>query len=84
MWCSRPGRPLPAKVTEFPSDVSVYGIQGLVGNSQDWCTISGDPGHATYRGSAWSHSFLQTPAYLLPIQKNVRTETAGVRLVRSL
>ena len=34
---SHPGRPLPARVTDYPADCSVYGVRGLAGNSRTWC-----------------------------------------------
>ncbi|MCB9596830.1 MAG: SUMF1/EgtB/PvdO family nonheme iron enzyme [Sandaracinaceae bacterium] len=40
-WCcvrpSHPGRPTPARVTDYPRDESVYGVRGLGGNVRDWC-----------------------------------------------
>jgi eukaryotic-like serine/threonine-protein kinase len=40
-WCrmrdSSPGRPLPAPVTDFPTDVSPYGVRSLAGNAMCWC-----------------------------------------------
>ena len=35
---SHSGRRLPAVVDSFPVDESVYGIRGLAGNIQDWCS----------------------------------------------
>ncbi|MEZ4434647.1 MAG: SUMF1/EgtB/PvdO family nonheme iron enzyme [bacterium] len=34
---SRSDRPRPGPVDEFPTDVSPYGIEGLIGNTRDWC-----------------------------------------------
>ncbi|MCB9662957.1 MAG: SUMF1/EgtB/PvdO family nonheme iron enzyme [Alphaproteobacteria bacterium] len=34
---SRPGRPMPAAVGDFPVDASPYGVRGTVGNVCDWC-----------------------------------------------
>ena len=37
---SLPGRPNPAPIASFPTDLSVYGVRGMAGNVRDWC---GDP-----------------------------------------
>jgi len=32
-----PARRLPARVTDYPLDVSPYGVRGMGGNARDWC-----------------------------------------------
>ncbi len=34
---SRPGRPGPAPIHEYPVDESPYGVRGMAGNVRDWC-----------------------------------------------
>lgn len=34
---SRPGEPSRASVHDFPTDESVYGVRGTVGNAREWC-----------------------------------------------
>ena len=34
---SRPGAPGLVDVDDYPEDVSIYGVRGLVGNVRDWC-----------------------------------------------
>ena len=40
-WCclrnSHPAWPHPHVVSDFPIDVSPYGVRGMAGNIQDWC-----------------------------------------------
>ena len=36
MRFTRPDRPLLAAVTDFPDDVSPYGVRGMAGNTADW------------------------------------------------
>jgi len=40
-WCcmynSHRKQPLPTLITDYPVDVSVYGIRGLGGNMREWC-----------------------------------------------
>ena len=77
---------LPVKVTDYPSDVSPYGICGLGGNAQDWCLemLDNSP-EAPIRGAAWSHMHAFAPLHLFRlVDKTVRTETASFRLVRSV
>lgn len=31
-----PGRPKPARIMDYPTDVSIYGVRGLSGNVRDW------------------------------------------------
>ena len=78
-------KPMPVVVDSYPIDISPYGIRGLGGNSQDWCLIPGVQEDASYRGGAWSHhsSFVPCASYR-EVSKLTRTETAGIRLVRSL
>lgn len=32
-----PARRLPARVTDYPLDISPYGVRGMGGNARDWC-----------------------------------------------
>ena len=47
---SAPGRVLPAPVGAHPLDCSVYGVQGMAGNVQDWCLDRFVPGGAPVQG----------------------------------
>ena len=37
---SHPDRPELAPISAYPADESVYGVRGLAGNSQTWCSNS--------------------------------------------
>lgn len=77
---------LPVRVTDYPDDISPYGVCGLGGNAQDWCLESKpNSSEAPIRGAAWSHMHGFVPLHLFrELNKAARTETASFRLVRSL
>jgi len=60
---SRKERPSPVVVEEFPGDVSVYGVRGLAGNTEDWTSSediqgTGDSRRVdrVLRGGGWSYA----------------------------
>ena len=58
---SHRGRPAPAEVHQFESDASVYGVRGLAGNVEDWC--SDRFALRTLEGDETRVSFNQTEAF---------------------
>ena len=85
---SLPGRPLPATIDQFTTDVSVYGVRGLGGNVRDWTTERDASPDATARvsfGGAWSTVFeAGQQLALLELSPTSRVDTVGFRLVRSV
>jgi formylglycine-generating enzyme required for sulfatase activity len=80
---SLPGRPLPASIHAFPTDVSVYGVRGVGGNVRQWCDTATTSGERVLRGGCWF--FPETGArcanrYLL--DPSNRADTVGFRLAR--
>lgn len=87
---SREGRPLPARVGDFPTDESPFGVRGLAGNVREWCRDVYDP-RATpatealtervLRGSAFFFGLLEAHVRL-PLAAGGRGDTIGFRLAR--
>ena len=94
---SHPGRPLPARITDFPADESVYGLRGMAGGTRGWCRshyhptteappIDPDaPGARMVRGGC----FFFPPnackaAVRTPLHQTNRADTIGFRLIRPL
>jgi serine/threonine protein kinase/formylglycine-generating enzyme required for sulfatase activity len=77
------GRPLPARVDQFPTDVSPYGLRGVGGNVRQWTASHAPSGERVLRGGCWF--FPETGArcahrYLLDPQN--RADTVGFRVAR--
>lgn len=77
--------PLPARVEEFPLDVSVYGVRGCAGNVREWCADLYDAGGArVVRGGAFYFQLGGArPSARMPLLPDVPSETVGFRLARS-
>jgi len=92
---SHPGRALPAAVSAFPVDESVYGVRGCAGNLRDWCLDEGSTGAGgsstgppaaasrVFRGGSW-YSVAQYArlAFRGQCGPEVRDSFLGVRLLR--
>ncbi len=93
-----PGRPLPARVQDFPTDESPYGVRGMVGNVREWCREPFAPVGAPppalvaprdpttermLRGGSWFHSLTTAwTAGRFALGGTQRGDTVGFRLVR--
>lgn len=82
---SKKGEVLPSRVTDFVMDTSVYGICGLAGNVQDFCTSSDSNDTFIVMGGAWSY---YPESLSLSRQRVVKedehTEVYGFRLVHNV
>jgi len=89
---SHEGRPLPAPVSDYPHDCSVYGVRGLAGNVRAWCTEPfAPPGGevvATQRVLRGGCFFFTARgahgAARMGLDAHRAGDTVGVRLVRDL
>ena len=77
------GAPLPRGVGDFGADVSPYGVVGLAGNAQDWCTDPGiEPESSAprpIRGGSWGRE--HGPAFVRSaLPPGSRDENTGFRL----
>jgi len=94
---SHPGRPLPARVTDFPADESVYGLRGMAGGSRDWCRshfhlvtepppVDPDaPGARMVRGGSYFFPPNACKAAVrTPLHQTNRADTIAFRLIRPL
>ncbi|MFZ5479947.1 MAG: bifunctional serine/threonine-protein kinase/formylglycine-generating enzyme family protein [Myxococcota bacterium] len=86
---SRPGRPLPARVHEFPGDESPYGVRGMAGNVMEWCADAylREGGEAeprrVMRGGSWNApSHLARACVRRGTYPAWRGETLGFRIAR--
>ncbi len=52
---SRPGRPLPARVSDFETDVSIFDVRGMAGNVREWVDTAygGETDEQAVMGGAW-------------------------------
>ncbi len=78
---SRPGRPLPRSVREFPEDEGPYGVRGMAGGAST-CT-RGPDGRWWAQGGAWSYGAEAGRAAMrTEITAERRTAQVGLRLFR--
>ena len=82
---SKKGHTLPSRVQDFETDVSVYGVCGLAGNVQDYCTSSESDDSFILMGGAWSYyPESLSMSRQRTIKKDEHTEVYGFRLVHNL
>lgn len=76
---------LPSRVQDFETDVSVYGVRGLAGNVQDYCTATESCDNFHVMGGAWSfYPESLSLSRQRTIKKDEHTEVYGFRLVHNL
>ena len=89
---SHEGRPLPAPVSAYPADRSVYGVRGLAGNVRAWCTEPYAPpggevvaSQRVLRGGCFFFTARGAHgAARMGLDAHRAGDTVGVRLVRDL
>jgi serine/threonine-protein kinase len=82
---SKKGELLPSHIHDFETDKSVYGICGLAGNVQDFCTSSDSNDTVLLMGGAWSYypDSLSLSRQRVA-KKDEHTEVYGFRLVHNV
>ena len=84
----REGR-CPVPIDEYATDVSVYGVRGLGGNTRDWTASLYEEGAAgaasrVLRGGCWYYTALICrAAYRIRYSPSNRNDNDGFRLARS-
>ena len=82
---SKKGELLPSHIHDFTIDISVYGVCGLAGNVQDFCTSSDSDDTFILMGGAWSYypDSLSLSRQRIA-KKDEHTEVYGFRLVHNV